>query len=63
VAVEFTQPVPRAYSVLAYGLSPNPDHPHFANQLELFANNEMKEARVSETDIRSHAIRAYRPGR
>ncbi len=62
VAVEFTQPVPRAYSILAYGLSPDPEHPYFANQLELFVNNEMKEARVAETDIRDHAIRVYRPG-
>jgi acyl-homoserine-lactone acylase len=63
VAVEFTEPVPRAYSVLAYGLSPHPDHPYFANQLELFASNEMKMARVSEADIRANAIRSYRPGR
>lgn len=62
VAVEFTEPVPRAYSVLAYGLSPDPDNPYFANQLELFVNREMKPARVAESDIRDHAIRTYRPG-
>ncbi len=63
VAVEFTQPVPRAYSVLAYGLSSDPDHPYFANQLELFAGNEMKPVRMSEEDVRAHALRSYRPGR
>jgi len=62
VAVEFTEPVPRAYSVLAYGLSPHPDNPYFANQLELFVNREMKPARVTESDVRDHAIRTYRPG-
>lgn len=60
-AVEFTNP-PSAYSILAYGQSNNPDSPHHADQVPLFANNQMKKVAYSEEDIQANLIRAYRPG-
>ncbi|HKJ93834.1 MAG TPA: penicillin acylase family protein, partial [Longimicrobiales bacterium] len=63
IAVQFTQPVPQAYSVLAYGESIEPDSPWFDDQLALFADGRMKPVRLSEQDVRAHAVRTYRPGR
>ena len=59
-AVEFTNP-PRAYSILAYGQSNNPDSPHHADQATLFAQNKMKKVAFSEADIQNNLIRSYRP--
>jgi acyl-homoserine-lactone acylase len=63
LAVEFGKSVPRAYSVLAYGQSPDPASPHHADQAEMFAKGQMKTVRFSEADIARGTIRAYRPGR
>jgi acyl-homoserine-lactone acylase len=60
-AVEFTD-VPRAYSVLAYGQSSKEDSPHFDDQAEMFANNEMKRVALTEEEIERQLIRRYRPG-
>lgn len=60
-AVEFTDP-PRAYSILAYGQSNNPESPHHADQASLFAKNQMKKVVYSEEDIKGSLIRSYRPG-
>jgi acyl-homoserine-lactone acylase len=62
IAVEFGK-TPRAYSVLAYGQSNKPDSPYFADQLELFANKQMKSVAFTEEDIRKQVIREYRPGK
>ena len=62
IAVEFGK-TPRAYSVLAYGQSNKPDSPYFADQLELFANKQMKPVAFTEADIRKQVIREYRPGK
>lgn len=62
LAVEFGDP-PRAYSVLAYGQSDEPDSPHFNDQLELFAENRMKPVAFTEADVRAATLREYRPGR
>jgi acyl-homoserine-lactone acylase len=61
LAVEFTDPV-RAYSVLAYGQSNREDSPHFDDQAELFARNEMKPVAFTPEDVERQAIRRYRPG-
>lgn len=61
-AVEFGD-VPRAYSVLAYGQSDEPDSPHFNDQLSLFTENRMKPVAFTEAAIREGTIREYRPGR
>jgi acyl-homoserine-lactone acylase len=62
LAVEFT-PVPRAYSVLAYGQSSNPGSPHFADQAAMFARGEMKRVAYAPEDVERATVRRYRPGR
>jgi len=61
IAVEFG-PTPRAYSVLAYGQSPDPASPWHANQAALFARGQMKPVRWSEEEIARHTVQRYRPG-
>lgn len=61
LAVEFTDP-PRAYSVLAYGQSNKEDSPHYDDQAEMFARNEMKKVAFTEEEIEAQLIRRYHPG-
>jgi acyl-homoserine-lactone acylase len=61
LAVEFGDE-PRAYSVLAYGQSPNPASPYHDNQAALFAANRMKPVHWTEEDIARAVVRQYRPG-
>lgn len=61
LAVEFSNP-PRAYSVLAYGQSNKRKSPHYSDQAELFARNEMKPIAFTEADIARQLVRSYRPG-
>ena len=60
LAVEFSNP-PRAYSILAYGQSSQEDSPHFDDQAEMFARNEMKRVAFTPQEIREHSIRRYKP--
>lgn len=62
IAVEFGK-TPRAYSVLTYGNSNKEGSPHFADQLELYADKKMKPVVYTEEDIKKGVIREYRPGR
>jgi acyl-homoserine-lactone acylase len=59
--VEFGD-VPRAYSVLAYGESNQPDSPYFADQAAMFAHGRMKTVAFTREDVERGAIRRYRPG-
>ncbi|HEU4631390.1 MAG TPA: penicillin acylase family protein [Gemmatimonadaceae bacterium] len=61
LAVEFGE-VPRAYSVLAYGQSPDPDSPYYADQAAMFARGEMKRVAFTARDVDARAVRRYRPG-
>jgi len=61
LAVEFGD-VPRAYSVLAYGQSPNPESPWHASQAEMFARGEMKKVAFTPRDVDASAVARYRPG-
>lgn len=61
LAVEFTD-VPKAYSVLAYGQSPDTTSRWHADQAELFARGELKRVVFTEKDIDSQAVVRYRPG-
>jgi acyl-homoserine-lactone acylase len=61
LAVEFGNE-PRGYSVLAYGESPNPESPHFADQAAMFARGELKPIAWLDKDIDAQTIRRYRPG-
>ena len=62
LAVEFGD-VPRAYSVLAYGQSPDPASPYHADQAALFARGEMKPVAFTDEAIEASVVRRYRPGR
>jgi acyl-homoserine-lactone acylase len=61
LAVEFGDP-PRAYSVLAYGQSPDPASPYHDDQAAMFAAGRMKPVRWTEADIAAAVIQRYRPG-
>lgn len=61
LAVEFGDP-PRAWSVLAYGNSDQPNSELYYDQAELFADNRMKPVAFTEADIALDLVRRYRPG-
>ena len=60
-AVEFGKKI-KAYSILAYGQSNDPESPHFSDQAELFAGNKMKKVAFSEKEIKKGLQKVYRPG-
>jgi acyl-homoserine-lactone acylase len=59
-AVEFSDP-PRAYSIMAYSQSDDPDSPHYTDQCEMFAKGEWKQVNFTEVDIAANLERSYRP--
>ena len=61
LAVEFDA-VPRAYSVLAYGQSPDPASPWHADQAAMFARGEMKRVAFTARAVEAGAVARYRPG-
>jgi len=61
LAVEFTD-TPRAYSILAYGQSPNPDSPWHADQAAMFARGTFKRVAFTPADVDASAVGRYRPG-
>ncbi|HEX6132462.1 MAG TPA: penicillin acylase family protein [Longimicrobiales bacterium] len=61
IAVEFAE-TPRAYSVLAYGQSPDPTSPYHADQAAMFAAGRMKRVLWTEEDIARGTVLRYRPG-
>ena len=61
LAVEFND-VPRAYSVLAYGESPDPVSPWHADQAAMFARGEMKRVAFTRRAVDAGAVLRYRPG-
>ncbi len=61
IGVEFTD-TPKAYSVLAYGQSNRPGHPHNGDQGRMFARGEFKRIAFTDADIEAQTIRRYRPG-
>ena len=61
LAVEFG-PIPRAYSVLAYGESQDPESPWHADQAEMFAQGRLKRVAFTTADVDGQAIKRYRPG-
>jgi acyl-homoserine-lactone acylase len=63
LAVEFGAVNPRAYSVLAYGQSPDSTSSYHADQAAMFAKGEMKPVRFTQADVLKHAQRTYQPGR
>lgn len=61
-AVEFGKKI-KAYSILAYGQSNNPDSPYFDDQAQLFAENKMKKVAFSEKEIKKALRKSYTPGK
>jgi acyl-homoserine-lactone acylase len=61
LAVEFTD-VPKAYSVLAYGESPDTLSRWHSDQAERFATGNYKRVAFTEKDIDAQAVMRYRPG-
>jgi acyl-homoserine-lactone acylase len=61
LAVEFTD-LPKAYSVLAYGQSPDSTSRWHADQAARFASGDLKRVAFSEKDIDAQAVIRYRPG-
>jgi acyl-homoserine-lactone acylase len=61
LAVEFTD-TPRAYSILAYGESPNPASPWHSDQAAMFARGEFKKVAFTERDVDAGTVARYRPG-
>jgi acyl-homoserine-lactone acylase len=61
LAVEFGA-VPRAYSVLAYGQSPDAASPWHADQAAMFARGEMKRVAFTAAAVDAAAVIRYRPG-
>ena len=60
--VHFTRPV-QAFSVLAYGQSANPASPHSRDQIRIFADHRLRPIWFTETDIKAHQEREYRPAK
>jgi acyl-homoserine-lactone acylase len=58
--VHFTRPV-EAWSVLAYGQSSRAGSPHGRDQIQLFANHQLRRIYFTEAEIRSHTERSYHP--
>lgn len=61
LAVEFSD-VPRAYSVLAYGQSPDTTSSWHSDQAERFARGDLKRVAFSGKDVDAKAVSRYRPG-
>lgn len=61
LAVEFGD-MPRAYSVLAYGQSPDSTSPWHADQAAMFARGALKPVAFTATDVERQAVARYRPG-
>lgn len=60
LAVEFTKPV-KAYSILAYGQTTNPNSKHSRDQIELYAKHQYKKIWFTEAEIKANLERAYHP--
>jgi acyl-homoserine-lactone acylase len=59
--VEFSKPL-KAYSILAYGETSNPQSKHSTDQAQLFANHSYKKALFTEAEIKAGLERSYHPG-
>jgi acyl-homoserine-lactone acylase len=63
IGVEFRSDGPRAYSILAFGQSSDPQSPHHTDQAEMFVRGEFKRVAFTEEEIAADLVRRYRPGK
>lgn len=54
--------LPEVFAVHQFGASQDPASPHFDDQMEMFAAQEMRRVPMSEADVRAAAVSVYRPG-
>ncbi|MEO0901377.1 MAG: penicillin acylase family protein, partial [Bacteroidota bacterium] len=59
--VEFGDKV-KAKTILAGGQSGDPNSPHFDDQIEMYANQDWKDAAYYKEDVLKRAKKTYRPG-
>lgn len=59
--VELAEPV-RARSVLVFGQSADPASPHWFDQAEIYARQQLKGAWFERDEVERHAERSYSPG-
>lgn len=60
ITIEFSKPV-KAYSVLAYGQTANPESKHSRDQIGLFANHQLRPVWFTESEIKSNLESEYHP--
>ncbi len=54
--------LPEVFAVHQFGASQDPASPHYNDQMEMFAAQELRRAPMSEADVRAAAVSVYRPG-
>ncbi|MEQ8433139.1 MAG: penicillin acylase family protein [Oceanicaulis sp.] len=54
--------LPEVFAVHQFGPSQDPASPHYDDQMEMFAAQEMRRVPMSEADVRAAAVSVYRPG-
>ena len=59
--VEFGEEV-KAKSIIPYGISRNPNSPHYFDQAEMYTNGQFKEVLFTDDEIDAHLEESYRPG-
>ena len=52
-----------AKSILAGGISGDPESPHFDDQAEMYVNGVFKDVLYYREDVEANAERTYHPGR
>lgn len=53
---------PEVFAVHQFGASQDPASPHYADQIEAFAAEELRRVPMRVEDVRAAAVRTYRPG-
>jgi acyl-homoserine-lactone acylase len=61
--VDFSTPVPTAWSLLAYGQTSDLASPHSRDKIELLAARKLRRAYFTEADVRANLEREYGPPR
>lgn len=60
--VEFGDKV-KAKSILAGGISGDPNSPHFDDQVDMYINGKFKDVLYYREDVEANAERTYNPGK